>query len=225
MMDENHKQISQTWQRYGAEIYRLQQDREWVGLADLAQHLDVSAQAVSRMVRRLKDEAYLVHEPYRGVRLTPAGEAMSLPAIRRHRLVEVFLVEVMQFGWDEVHDLADVFENGIDDALEDRIDSLCGHPRFCPHGDPIPDKAGVMPALQDICLVSIPSGSAGRVTRVRTHDPEKLRYLRDIGLVPGVEFELRGCGPFNGPLRLHFGQQDVVLGHELASSLWAESVA
>lgn len=224
-MDEKRDSISPAWRRYGAEIYRLQQEREWVGLSELALHLDVSAQAVSRMVRRLKDEGYLVHEPYRGVRLTASGEAMSLPAIRRHRLVEVFLVEVMNFGWEEVHDLADVFELGIDDAIEDRIDALCGHPRFCPHGDPIPDKDGVLPEMDDVCLVAIPSGAAGRLTRVKTHDPEKLRYLREIGLVPGVDFELRGCGPFNGPLRLHFEEQDVVLGHELASALWAEPAA
>lgn len=219
------RSVSLAWQRYGAEIYRLQQDREWVGLSDLALHLDVSAQAVSRMVRRLKDEGFLVHEPYRGVRLTEAGETMSLPAIRRHRLVEVFLVEVMRYGWEEVHELADVFENGVDDAIEERIDELCGHPRFCPHGDPIPDRDGRLPELDDVCLVSIPSGTAGRLTRVRTHDPEKLRYLREIGLTPGVRFELRGCGPFNGPLRLHFGDRDLVLGHELASALWAEPAA
>lgn len=218
-------EVSQARRRYAAEIYRLQQEQEWVGLSELAEHLDVSAQAVSRMVRRLKDEGYLIHEAYRGVRLTPSGETIGLPAIRRHRLVEVFLVEVMGYGWEEIHDLADVLDKGIDGALEDRIDVLTGHPTRCPHGDPIPTRGGVMPALDDASLVAFHSGSPGTVSRIRTHDPAKLRYLREIGLVPGVRFHLVGCGPFNGPLRLKYGEHDVVLGHELAQTIWAEPIA
>jgi len=221
--DDAEAAVSQARRRYAAEVYRLQEQREWVGLAELAEHLDVSAQAVSRMVRRMKEDGYLVHEPYRGVRLTAAGEAIGLPAIRRHRLVEVFLVKVMGYGWEEIHDLADVLDRGIDDALEARIDALTGHPTRCPHGDPIPTPEGVMPALADRCLVAFPSGSAGTVSRVRTHDADKLRYLREIGLVPGVRFDLVGCGPFNGPLRLTYDRHDVVLGHELAQTIWAET--
>lgn len=217
--------VSQARRRYAAEIYRLQQERSWVGLSELAAHLDVSAQAVSRMVRRMKDEGYLEHEAYRGVRLTPAGAAIGIPSIRRHRLVEVFLVQVMGYGWEEIHDLADVLERGIDDALEERIDALTGHPTRCPHGDPIPTRDGAMPTLDDVSLVALPSGTDGLVSRIRTHDADKLRYLRDVGLVPGVRFHLVGCGPFNGPLRLTYGTHDVILGHELAQTIWAEPAA
>ena len=94
---------SPAMQRYAAEIYRLQERRPFVSLAELAEHLDVSAQAVSRMVQRLKEAGFLVHKPYRGVRLTEAGERISLPAIRRHRLIEVFLVKVMGYDWSETH--------------------------------------------------------------------------------------------------------------------------
>lgn len=214
--------VSVAMQRYAADIYRLQQDQPHVSLSDLADRMNVSVQAASRMVRRLKEAGLVEHEPYRGVRLTPEGERASLPAIRRHRLIEVFLVQKMGFDWAETHDLADTLEQGVDQTLEDRMDALAGHPTRCPHGEPIPSRDGVMPRLDDFSLVQLESGSHGRISRVRTHDPAKLRYLQSIGLVPGVTFSLRGCAPFNGPLRLWYADQDEVLGYELAASLWVE---
>ena len=214
--------VTPAMQRYAAEIYRLQQDHPHVKLSMLTEHVDASPQAVSRMIRRLKQAGLVVHEPYRGVRLTPAGERAALPVIRRHRLIEVFLVDVMRFGWEEVHELADVLEAGIDQVLEDRIDELTGHPTRCPHGDPIPTRDGVMPPLNDVSLVTLEPGVVGRISRVRTHDPEKLRYLAELGLVPGVEFRLESRAPFNGPLRLRAGNREHVLGHELAATLWVE---
>ncbi len=214
--------ISLSMQRYAADIYRIQQDHPFVSLADLAEHMDVSVQAASRMVRRLKDTGLVEHEPYRGVRLTAPGVRYSLPAIRRHRLIEVFLVKVMGFDWAETHDLADTLELGVDQALEDRMDALAGHPTRCPHGEPIPSRDGVMPPLDDVSLVTLPSGESGAISRVRTHEPDKLRYLASIGLVPGVTFSLRSCAPFNGPLRLWYNDQDEVLGYDLAASIWVE---
>ncbi|MCB0216207.1 MAG: metal-dependent transcriptional regulator [Caldilineae bacterium] len=219
-MREPTTAISPAMRRYAAEIYRLQDGQPWVGLADLAAHAAVSAQAVSRMARRMKEAGLVEHQPYRGLRLTEAGQRAAMPAIRRHRLVEVFLVNVMGFDWSETHDLADVFEQGIDASIEDRIDLLTGHPTRCPHGDPIPTRDGRMPVLDDTSLVNLRTGERGVVSRVRTHDPERLRYLRSIGLVPGTAFDLRSCAPFNGPLRLKYGRHDEVLGHELATAIW-----
>lgn len=209
-------------QRYAADVYRLQQDHPFVSLADLAEHMNVSVQAASRMVRRLKETGLIDHEPYRGVRLTDQGVRYSLPAIRRHRLIEVFLVKVMGYDWAETHDLADTLELGVDQTLEDRIDSLTGHPTRCPHGEPIPSRDGIMPPLSDVSLIELKSGEAGAISRVRTHEPDKLRYLASIGLVPGVAFKLRSCAPFNGPLRLWYDGQDEVLGYDLAASLWVD---
>ena len=214
--------ISPAMQRYAAEIFRLQEDTAHVGLTSLAAHLDVSAQATSRMVKRMKDIGLIAHEPYRGVRLTEPGERQAMPALRRHRLIEVFLVDVMGYDWAEIHDRADVLERGIDDALEARIDELTGHPTHCPHGDPIPSRDGHFEQLQDAPLTDLGSGITGRISRVRTHDPEKLRYLQEIGLKPGTAFDLLSCAPFDGPLRLRTSDQDVVLGYRLASSVWAE---
>lgn len=208
--------------RYAAEIYRLQQDLPQVGLSDLAETAAASLQATSRMVARMKERGYLEHEPYRGVRLTKEGERLAMPALRRHRLVEVFLVRVMKFGWDEAHDLSDKFELGINDLLEDRLDEIAGHPTRCPHGEPIPSKDGVMPEVHDVSLAQLQPVTDCRISRVRTHEPEKLRYFAELGLVPQVEFELRFRAPFNGPFRIHMGETDQVLGYDLAAALYVE---
>ena len=210
--------------RYAAEIFRLEQDSPFVGVSELSESVNASLQATSRMVSRMKQLDYLEHEPYRGVRLTREGQRIAMPALRRHRLVEVFLVRVMNFGWDEVHDLSDDFELGINDLLEDRIDEITDHPTRCPHGEPIPSKDGVMPDVNDISLAQLQPVTHCRISRVRTHEPEKLRYFADLGLIPGVEFELRFRAPFNGPFRIHSGREEIVLGYDLAQALFVETL-
>lgn len=206
--------------RYAAEIYRLQEDHPFVGLSDLSQVADVSVQAATRMVGKMKELGYLDHEPYRGVTLTEAGEEIAMPALRRHRLVEVFLVEVMDFDWDEAHDLSDQLELGINETLEDRIDVITGHPTRCPHGEPIPSREGVMPEIEDTSLVELEPPLRCRVSRVRTHDPEKLSYIKKLGLVPGVTFEIVSRAPFEGPIRVRLDREETVLGYDLAASLY-----
>ncbi len=214
--------VSLAMRRYAAEIYRLQQDYEQVSLALLTAQVQASAQAISTMVKRLGKAGYLVHEPYRGVRLTAAGEQIAMPALRRHRLSEVFLVRTMGYDWATAHELSDVFERGVNEEIEDRMDEITGHPRRCPHGEPIPSKEGVMPALTDCVLVEVPTGSDCAVSRVRTHDVNKLRYIAELGLTPGVAFHLLSCAPFKGPLRLQMKPQDHVISHDLAGILWVE---
>lgn len=214
--------VSPAMRRYAAEIYRLQQDYEQVPLSLLSSHVDASAQAISTMIKRLNKNGYLVHEPYKGVRLTSSGEKIAMPSLRRHRLTEVFLVKVMKYDWASAHELSDVFERGVNDELEDRMDELAGFPTRCPHGEPIPSKDGIMPQVQDEALIGVPSGSDCVISRVRTHDLDKLRYIAEIGLVPGTPFHLFSCAPFKGPLRLQMKPQDHLIGYELASSIWVE---
>ena len=214
--------VSLAMQRYAAEIYRLQQDHEQVPLSLLSSHVDASAQAISNMVKRLQKLGYLVHEPYRGVRLTETGEKIAMPSLRRHRLTEVFLVKVMKYDWATAHELSDTFEKGVNDEIEDRMDELAGHPNRCPHGEPIPSKDGVMPVVRDVPLIDVPSGSDCVISRVRTHDLEKLNYIGELGLTPGRQFHLFSCAPFKGPLRLQMKPHDHLIGYELASSLWVE---
>ena len=213
---------SYAMRRYAAEIYRLQQDNEKVSLSLISAHVDASAQAISTMVKRLSQGGYLVHKPYRGVWLTKEGEKIAMPALRRHRLTEVFLVRIMNYDWASAHELSDVFERGINEEIEDRMDDLAGHPTRCPHGEPIPSKDGVMPIIKDEPLSNVPSGSDCIVSRVRTHDLNQLRYIAELGLIPEVPFHLLSCAPFRGPLRLQMRSVDHVISYELADTIWVE---
>ena len=212
--------ISDTMRDYLGEIYRLGQGQAWVSTTALAEVLDVSGPASVRMARRLHEAGLVDHLPYKGIQLTPYGKKVALLNIRRHRLVERFLVDVLQFGWDEVHDKADQLQKGVNQAIEDRMDRLMDHPATCPHGDPIPTREGVMPELDDKPMNVIAPGRKGVITRVKTRESKKLQYLAEIGIVPGVAFELVNRAPFNGPLRLKIGRNEQVIGTELAAGLW-----
>lgn len=213
-------QPSAAMREYLAEIYRLQQDSPTVSTTSLAERLNVSAPAVPRMLKRLKSAGYVKHIPYQGVELTQRGRQEALQEIRRHRILEVFLVSVMGFTWDETHELADDLGKGLNDAITKRMAEMTDFPSRCPHGEPIPDVEGNLPAVNDIGIVNLGVGQRGTISRVRTHEPEKLRYFASLGIIPGARFEIVGRAPFNGPMRLHIGSEEVVIGVELTRSLW-----
>jgi len=211
---------SSAMREYLAEIYRLQQDTPTVSTTSLADRLSVSAPAVPRMLKRLKSAGYVKHVPYQGVELTDRGRLEALTEIRRHRILEVFLVRIMDFTWDEAHEHADMLGPGLNDVITQRMAEMTDYPNRCPHGEPIPDENGNISQLNDIELVNLGVGQRGTISRVRTHEPEKLRYFASLGLVPEAKFEVVGRAPFNGPMRLRVGQDEVVLGIELTKSLW-----
>ena len=209
-------------QEYLAEAYRIayyQPDNPYVSTSALADELHVSAPAVTRMVQRLKQAGFLEHEPYRGIRLTKAGEREALSNIRRHRLVECFLVDVMGFGWHEVHDDADRLGLVVNDLLVDRMDAMSGYPKRCPHGEPIPTADGIMPRVLDAPLADVEVKREYVISRVHTHDENKLKYFSELRLGPGKKFRLEAQAPFHGPLQLEVDGQTLFLGYELAQTL------
>jgi len=206
-------------QEYLAEAYRLahyQPDDPYVSTSALAAVMGVSAPAVTRMVQRLKEANFIDHEPYQGIKLTPAGEREALLNIRKHRLVERFLVDVMQFGWHEVHDAADELGEAVSDKVVSRMEQMAGYPRRCPHGEPIPSAEAVMPVVVDFPLTAADVEQVYYVSRTNTHDEEKLKYLDTLGLKPGVLFELLSRAPFEGPLQVRIDDQTQFVGHSLA---------
>ncbi len=211
---------SAAMREYLAEIYRLQEESPTVSTTSLAERLNVSAPAIPRMLKRLKNAGYVKHVPYQGAVLTERGQEEALREIRRHRILEVFLVQVMGFTWDEAHHHADSLGQGLNDELTARMARMTHFPTRCPHGEPIPDEDGRLPVINDLCLINLGAGHKGQVSRVRTHEPEKLQYFATLGLVPGAAFEIAGRAPFNGPMRLKVGREDIVLGMELAKALW-----
>lgn len=214
MSAANYKQ-----QEYLAEAYRIahyQENDPYVSTSAIAEEMGVSAPAVTRMVQRLKDAGYVDHEPYRGIILTPAGEREALYSIRRHRIVERFLVDVMQFSWHEVHDAADEMGAVVSDAVVNRMDKMTGFPRRCPHGEPIPAANGTMPTVVDKPLQDADIGQMWTVSRVHTHDDNLLQYLSTMGLMPGVTFQLVEKAPFNGPLKIVIHGKEQFVGYEIA---------
>lgn len=209
-------------QEYLAEAYRLayyQPDEAFISTSALADAMHVSAPAVTRMVQRLRDAGYLEHEPYRGITLTPLGEREALSSIRKHRLVEVFLVEVMRFDWHEVHDAADELGAVVSPMLVERMAEMTHHPRRCPHGEPIPSADGHMPRVHDAPLNQVEPNGNYVISRVNTHDFDILAYLGHLGLKPGRRFRLAARAPFNGPLHLEIDGEATLLGHELCGVL------
>jgi DtxR family transcriptional regulator, Mn-dependent transcriptional regulator len=214
--------LSNAMQEYLAEAYRLahyQKDNHYVSTSALAEVMHVSAPAVTRMVQRLKEAGYLDHEPYHGIVLTESGTREALMSIRRHRLVERFLVDVMKFGWHEVHEAADELGANVSDIVVARMEEMAGYPRRCPHGEPIPTQEGIMPEVIDYPLTEVEAGQDIVVSRVNTHDEEKLRYLDSLGLMPGAHVELAERAPFKGPLHLKIKGQTHFIGYELAGIL------
>ena len=211
-----------TMREYLAEAYRIayyQQGDGYVSTSALAEVMQVSAPAVTRMVQRLRDNGYLEHEPYRGIILTPRGEREALKTIRKHRIVERFLVDVMKFGWHEVHDYADDLGASVSDALAEKMNEMAGFPRRCPHGEPIPHPDGYMPRVVDEPLHEAAAGITYVISRVNTHDSSMLRYLDTLGLRPGVSFHLVDRAPFNGPLRVRVAEAEHFIGYEVARVL------
>jgi DtxR family Mn-dependent transcriptional regulator len=209
-------------QEYLAEAYRLlhyQPDNPYITTSALAERVGVSAPAVAAVVERLKRAGFVEHEPYKGMKLTPQGQHEALMNIRRHRLSEIFLVKVMGFGWHEVHDEADAMGAVITERIAARMEDMAGYPTRCPHGEPIPTADGVMPEVHDEPLSEISPPADLLVSRVNTHDPEILQYLATLHLVPGQAIKLISRAPFNGPLRLRVGNQEQVIGNELAKVL------
>ena len=228
IIDENDSGLggrvsaTDSMQEYLAEAYRLayyQTDSPYVSTSALAEALHVSAPAVTRMVQRLRDAGYLEHEPYRGIMLTRSGEREALSNIRRHRLVECFLVDVMAFQWHEVHDEADALGMVVSDEIVERMAAMAGQPRRCPHGEPIPSADGVMPRVIDAPLNEVPADHIYVISRVHTHDADKLAYLGDLGLRPGKRFRLLSHAPFKGPLQLDLDGEITLIGYELAGVL------
>lgn len=213
-------QPSPAMREYLAEIYRLQEDAPTVSTTSLAERLGVSAPAVPRMLKRLKSAGYVKHIPYQGVELAELGRQEALRELRRHRVLEVFLVDMMGFRWDEVHEHADELGKGLNNTVAERMAEMTSYPTRCPHGEPIPDRDGTLPQVNDTCLINLSVGFKGSISRVRTNEPERLQYFASLGLMPGIDFEIVGRAPFNGPMRLRLGREEVVLGVELVKDLW-----
>lgn len=185
----------------------------------LAARLAVTPSSVSAMVKKLAAAGLVEHDPYREVRLTGPGSRLALRMVRRHRLLELFLVRHLGLSWDEVHDEAEVLEHALSPRLEAAIAASLGDPETDPHGDPIPTADGVLPAQPAVALVSLAPPARGTLVRVFDTDPAKLRHLTSVGVALGDRVEVLGQQPFGGGLSVRIGAAVHAIGPELAAAM------
>ena len=200
-------------------IYRLSREGGPASTSDIAAALGLSAPSVSGMIKRLSEQGLLEHVPYRGVELTAAGRLSALRILRRHRLIESYLVEFLGYSWDSVHEEAERLEHAVSDRLIERIADALGNPQFDPHGDPIPGTDGSIAELAYTALPNIEAGQTVEFRRVDNNDPDQLRYISSLGLKPGTVFTVIDRQPFQGPVTIRFDEKDHVIGYHLAGSL------
>lgn len=185
----------------------------------LAEELGVLPGTVTSMLKTLQASGLADYKPYEGVRLTPAGTALALRVLRRHRLIELFLVTTLNLAWDEVHEEAENMEHAVSDLLVDRIDAFLGFPDADPHGDPIPRSDGSMAPTDYIALTSLKNGSRFRLLRVMDQSPDFLKYLAEQEL--GIESvgRLVSLVRSAGVVRVEVPKGEVVLAIDAASKL------
>jgi DtxR family Mn-dependent transcriptional regulator len=171
------------------------------------------------MLKTLDESNLATYRPYEGVRLTPAGRALALRVLRRHRLIEQFLSQTLNLTWDEVHEEAEHMEHAVSDALVDRIDAYLGHPTTDPHGDPIPQPDGTMAAAADRSLADCAVGERFRIARVTDQSPEFLRYLSQTGLEIGAQGSLVANDPAGASVTIRIAGERTALSREASQKI------
>jgi DtxR family Mn-dependent transcriptional regulator len=209
-------------QDYVTAIYRLQGETSFVTTSSLASALGVTPASVSGMVRKLSGSKLVLHRRHKGVRLTKSGRRAALDILRRHRLTELFLVDILGLSWDLVHREAHKLEHAISDEVLDRIDEMLKLPKYDPHGSPIPSRNGEIASRSLIRLNQMDVGSKGTVREVSDDDPEMLNYLSRVGMIPGAPIAVKEVFPFDGVITLQVGKRKQTVSPKVASAVWID---
>jgi len=212
---------SLTVENYVKAIYQIgvAEEGKPAATGQLAAALGVSPGSVTSMLKTLSETGLATYTPYEGVRLTPTGAALALRVVRRHRLIELFLVRTLNLSWDEVHEEAEHMEHAVSDLLVDRIDEYLGRPAADPHGDPIPRADGSLEVPELRTLTECPIGFRFRLARVVDQSPEFLRFLSESGLSLGTSGEVRTNRPEAGIVGVSVDGRETTLGREAAEKI------
>lgn len=219
-----NKPLSSAIEDYLKAIYDLRATEGGVTTTALASTLGVSAASATNMLKKLAALKLVRHSPYYGAEFTPAGEKIALEIVRHHRLIEAFLHEALGMPWDEVHAEAHKLEHVLSENLEDHIADFLGHPTEDPHGDPIPTKAGEIVVSDQQSLAEVAAGTRVTIRRIGAQEPARLRYLRELGLVPGAVVRLIEQLPFEGPVRVRVSGTEQTLDRALAQQIWISTL-
>ncbi len=217
-------QNSATEENYLKAIYKFSTNGAMVGTNTLAKYLQTTPASVTDMVKRLSEKSLVEYQPYHGVRLLEPGKLIAIKIIRKHRLWEVFLVNVLNFSWDEVHDTAEQLEHVNSALLVDKLDAFLGYPKFDPHGDPIPNKDGHFAERITRQLSMCMADESVVVAGVTEDEPVFLQYLAKIGMRIGSKIQIEERIPFDNSLILNISGREIVLSGEFAKQILVSEV-
>ncbi len=217
------EELSTNIQDYLKQIYEVTRSGGKATTSQLAEALGISAASVTNMLQKLSKTSppYVTYQKHQGVQLTEDGRLSALKIIRRHRLIEHFLVKQLGYTWDEVHQEAEILEHAMSPLLESRIDAALGYPEFDPHGDPIPDADLVVPEVAQIPLNQLDIGASATVLRVPNEDPQVLRYLGKCGIRPGARVTVLARTPYDQTMRILIIEsgEEVTIGPKLGEQI------
>jgi DtxR family Mn-dependent transcriptional regulator len=213
------EKLTQSVEEYLEAIFKLSRDGAPVTVGQLAEVLGVSPPSVSEMLRRLRATGLLEEDRSKGIDLTVAGRAEGARLVRRHRLSERFLVDVLDMPWDAVHDEACKLEHALSPEVEARLAAQLGNPRTCPHGQVIPDEDGELAEEPLRALSDLEAGDAATISCVTEEKADLLRYLASLGLLPDTEVAVESVAPFGGPVLVRVAGAQYALGREVAGKI------
>lgn len=214
---------SLTEENYIKSIYSLSQEAGEVYVSVLAKKLGVKLPTVNSMIKKLGAKKLVAYAPYQGIKLTEKGKKEALSIIRKHRLAELFLVKVLNLGWEEVHDIAEQLEHVNSERFYDRIDEMLGYPKADPHGEPIPDINGKISQQNRISLSQVSEGKSAKITAVGNDDKSFLDHLNSKGLQIGDSVTVKKKEAFDGSVTItRKGKKETMLSHLVAERIWVE---
>ena len=212
--------LTNTEENYIKAIYHLSADNKTVRTNAISEVMNTKPASVSDMLKKLSDKSYIHYEKYQGVSLTKKGKAEALQVVRKHRLWEVFLVEKLDFNWDEVHEIAEQLEHIQSKLLIERLDDFLGNPTSDPHGDPIPNAKGELPVMRQILLSELEIHAKGKVLGMKEHSPAFLQYLVKLGISIGASIKVVDRVVFDASVELKVNdKKTMVVSFEVAKNI------
>jgi len=216
--------ITSTVENYLKVLFLLDQHNEKpVATGELAKALEVTPGSVTSMIKTLAEAGLVDHRPHYGVRLTTSGRTLAVRVVRRHRIVELFLVEILSMDWSQVHEEAEQLEHVVSDIVIDRMDELLGHPTIDPHGDPIPTADGSVPVRSLKRLSFCKNGEQVSIARIGDQDASFLKFAEDVGLVLGEKIEIVDRNDLTDSITVRSSEQEIVLGLSAAGRIEVEN--